>query len=738
MKKTINKFKTINQFIKTNNEQLLKTSSNQLLDLTGDKLDEKIENVVSTDGVLRIGIVGQVKAGKSSFINALLFDGKDVLPKASTPMTAALTVIKYSEEISAEVEFYSKADWGIIERKAKEFKKSYKQTREELIKQKKEEKSILSKAEDLITNFNSKIDISDEEVETETKLRVGDSVTSAYEVYTMAHDSGLDVNAHIGKIEKISENISSIDELVGKLQEYVGANGRYTPITRNTNLYLDIPTLKGIELIDTPGTNDPIISRGQTTRDFLSRCDTVFLLSYSGQFMGKEDAEFLVNTLPSEGISNIMLLGSKFDSVLVDEFKKYKGDIREALQDLYTKLSTQADDSLGKIIASNPNKPIMQKLKSKKVKFISGICYNIAKKNKKNLDEMEAHALMTLEKRYNLDFSNEILLQLANIDIIREKDLKEIKANKDEILSNKLKDFISGQQEKVSKELRAIETNLKERINELENSNIEELTNKAKILEQGFDRAEEGIQQTFIDFKFDIKEKIYGLISEIDNQRSIYTGVSRSQDSREVYSHTTGMWLWKTRHTKKEFYVIANVNEAVDKAVKFIREANEDILHTWDKMINLQEIETKLIKEATNGFDMGDTSFNKNKIINPVKNALREIKIKPYRLKEKEYISQITTTFSSNQVEGSEINELEELLREILYKIVNDIEHTLENKIKEISKLLDEKSSTFVSSIKENSNQEIFKLKNDLKSKEASISRDKNLIQKINHLKEEL
>ncbi len=55
----------------------------ELLNLTS-KLDEKISSAVSQDGTLRIGIVGQVKAGKSSFINALLFDGKDVLPKAST------------------------------------------------------------------------------------------------------------------------------------------------------------------------------------------------------------------------------------------------------------------------------------------------------------------------------------------------------------------------------------------------------------------------------------------------------------------------------------------------------------------------------------------------------------------------------------------------------------------------------------------------------------------------------
>ncbi len=54
----------------------------------------------------------------------------------------------------------------------------------------------------------------------------------------------------------------------------LAANGKFTPITKNTVLHLDIPNLKEIaNLFDTPGTNDPIISRGQTTRDFLSRCD---------------------------------------------------------------------------------------------------------------------------------------------------------------------------------------------------------------------------------------------------------------------------------------------------------------------------------------------------------------------------------------------------------------------------------------------------------------------------------
>ena len=47
--------------------------------------------------VLQVGIIGRVKAGKSSLLNALFFGGASVLPHAATPMTAALTTLTYGE-----------------------------------------------------------------------------------------------------------------------------------------------------------------------------------------------------------------------------------------------------------------------------------------------------------------------------------------------------------------------------------------------------------------------------------------------------------------------------------------------------------------------------------------------------------------------------------------------------------------------------------------------------------------
>ena len=80
--------------------------------------------------IFQLGIVGQMKTGKSSFLNEYLF-GEEILPTAATPMTAALTLIKYSDENKAEIEFYNRDDWSSIEENNKEYEKEYNKALEE-------------------------------------------------------------------------------------------------------------------------------------------------------------------------------------------------------------------------------------------------------------------------------------------------------------------------------------------------------------------------------------------------------------------------------------------------------------------------------------------------------------------------------------------------------------------------------------------------------------------------------
>ena len=86
-----------------------------------DELRKKFQISTAEGGRLRVGIIGRVKAGKSSLLNALLFDGKDVLPKAATPMTASLTVLGYAAEPYAEVEFFEEKDIENMRQRAQDY-----------------------------------------------------------------------------------------------------------------------------------------------------------------------------------------------------------------------------------------------------------------------------------------------------------------------------------------------------------------------------------------------------------------------------------------------------------------------------------------------------------------------------------------------------------------------------------------------------------------------------------------
>ena len=72
------------------------------------QLDQEIKDIQATsqnlqDGVFRLLVLGDLKRGKSTFLNALL--GERILPSDVNPCTALLTILRYGEEKKAIVYF---------------------------------------------------------------------------------------------------------------------------------------------------------------------------------------------------------------------------------------------------------------------------------------------------------------------------------------------------------------------------------------------------------------------------------------------------------------------------------------------------------------------------------------------------------------------------------------------------------------------------------------------------------
>ncbi|MGL2666136.1 dynamin family protein [Helicobacter pylori] len=141
---------------KTLKEQGLQERARSFMDensvIKTEELEKTLKEMQDTDRNLKVGIIGRVKAGKSSLLNALIFEGVEVLPKAATPMTASLTVLKYAQNLSAEVEFYSQKDILELKNEHARYEREFNRIVEEEVKKQKEKQSLLNRAKEGLKN----------------------------------------------------------------------------------------------------------------------------------------------------------------------------------------------------------------------------------------------------------------------------------------------------------------------------------------------------------------------------------------------------------------------------------------------------------------------------------------------------------------------------------------------------------------------------------------------------------
>ena len=251
---------------------------------------KQIEALEKEDRDLTIAIVGRVKSGKSSLLNALFFEGRSVLPQAATPMTAALTFLKYDDHYHAEVEYFTKKEWEGFEELAKNYREKFDKKRQELVEREekrcKKEKSELGRC--------GRREITDEFVRDQLKGETSDEELAAVELVTAAAKIGPQLLDKLGTTERVEigdmEGENAERALMGRLQKYVGAGGANTPIVCSSTIYF--PKLKGYCIIDTPGMNDPVVSRGMRTMEKLKKADVAIVVSPASSFFDQQDLDF--------------------------------------------------------------------------------------------------------------------------------------------------------------------------------------------------------------------------------------------------------------------------------------------------------------------------------------------------------------------------------------------------------------------------------------------------------------
>lgn len=443
-------------------------------------VEEDTKEMLEEGRLLRLGIVGQVKAGKSSLLNLLLFDGQEVLPKAATPMTASLTHIVKSDRDEIEIEYYTAEDWKKISDDARKYERAKRAGGRDI----EESKEV------------------------------------AAQLVEMADKNGINVHEHLGK--RSVHQVQST-ELNDQLRHFVGSEGALTPLVKSVTIRSS-QGMADLDIVDTPGINDPIISRSRQAERMLSRCDAVLLLSYAAQFMDSLDATFFGHRIPQQGIRHCLVIGSKFDSALVDVSRDHRGRLDEAKADTERRLKAHADEAVARLVGVPDTSDTNDGTQD--VALISAMCAALAKRPCDSWAPDERHAFETLQRAYPdwLDqperdqdinqTTRDNLVWIGNRAAVDDS-LKGVRANKDSITAGKITDFLREKHIQVLEELAELISSLEERKDLVEASDIGDIESQQNSISTLLGEIETKVTWVWDDLIEKRRERIDDLRKEI-------------------------------------------------------------------------------------------------------------------------------------------------------------------------------------------------------------------------------
>ncbi len=283
-----------------------------------DKVFGNVLDKLRTSSV-RLLVVGQVKAGKSSLINALTGVG-NFLPTEVNPWTAVITNLHFGHpdkaDCGGEFQLFSESEWDRMLHGDSETR-------------------IL--AEELLPGFSSTLlQVQVEEMRESAKVRLG----------SMYHH--LLGKKHV--FNKISPEI--LDRYVsagyGDGQEAGATAGRFSGITKSAEVFMPPgPFRVPVTVSDTPGINDPFLVRDEiTTRSF--RNADIFIVALSvHQALNTPDVALLKMLSMHPGKTTLIFVNR------IDELDDPSVAVPDVLRNLDARLQAELDQSNYTLIAGS-------------------------------------------------------------------------------------------------------------------------------------------------------------------------------------------------------------------------------------------------------------------------------------------------------------------------------------------------------------------------------------------------
>lgn len=673
--------------------------------------------------LLKIGILGRVKAGKSSFLNALIFGGENILPKAATPMTAALTILEYAKSPNFSVEFYTQKDLDEIATKAREYQSKLNECVNEKFNElkEKEQKKVLNRAQIDEAKLRQNAYVL---VESDFKAKQ-EALFACYEQNELIKKSKIS----LAELEAHKDFSGDLEAIRTKLSDYVGENGKFMPFTKSITLRLDSEFLKDVQIIDTPGLNDPVPSRSARTLEFLDKCDAALVLSPAGQFLTETDVE-LLDRLDRNSTTKIFFVASRADSQLHGHIL---GKSNANLDTAISLIKDELNSNISKTLREGEVERVMiQRAMNAKIILSSPICANFALKQESDLDEEESHALNLLKKHYPNDFSAsnkaKSFKKLANMQALQTI-FAELKKEKEPILAQRLEESLATKQSNLNSYQQALIDIVKNQIDLLQSSDLDKLKAQERELRQIKRNAEFVLDETYEDLKDELVKEVRELLKGKkdkffrDLEKTSGDAQSRDSETKQVSdSRWYNPFTWGRTKTVIEFFttfkagvVRSVIKETCTNLEVLLSVESKDFIKDWRKKAH-KSLLTTLRKEVD------DSYLDRQLISNSVKSAFNAIEYPEisYESRIPDSINGASGTLTGYEAERF-IEEVERYVADFKSQVSKDI-NRFADKVEANLKSIKLGDKIFGNIIKE-----VERLKDDLANKTLRLNEYKNL-----------
>lgn len=684
-----------------NINEKLKAYSNDSIDISSilkikQNFIAKTEDFFRKDRKLNIGIIGQVKAGKSSFLNTLIFNGNEVLPKASTPKTAVLTKIEYSTKNSMEIEYYSTEEWSVLEEKA----------------------CVDSSLNEYVV---------------------------AKEIIEMARKNSISPKEYLKKENQIIE-FNSYDELMEKLNDYVGENGKYTSLIKSVKLNVNNDNLKEISIVDTPGLNDPVASRTDKTKQFMEMCDVVFFLSKASGFLDKSDVELLTAQLPQKGVKRLILVCSRYDDGLADVIFD-RDSIVEADIDTKVRLKRHAAKTFDNVIKMYGRRGVSKDFiniieECKTPVFISSMTYNMSEKSQEDYSTEEMKVYENIN--YYDDVDKTILKKLGNIDQVKDI-FGEVVLQKEETLKSKSSSFIPDANRELKDQLISMRETIGKRINLLSNNDRKQLSDQKKIISSKINGISSDIENIFGQLNLKFEESKKDALKDLRNSSREYSNISEKTGTEthvKSVNVSTSKWYnpfsWGTSRTEyynyDETYYYIDSADMLENIRNFSKDAASSIEDVFYKSIDIAGIKRKLLNLVIENFDTSDENYDPAYFKLLAEKTLNNIEIPVIKIDVSPFLKSISSKFSGEIRDSSEKSNLKSVFADAISKLFDEITERFIVELSEFKSKIEIIKNSFVDELLDNINSEFDIVLKQLENKEVEIEKSKKFVGELDKL----